>query len=288
MEKKLILRGLLAGALAGLLAFVFARVFAEPLIDRAIAYEDGRAAAQATLDTAAGFAVEADSGEPLVSRGMQAGAGLGVGMLIFGVAMGVLFAVAYAVCLGRTGRIRPRPLALLLGAAGFVTVSLIPFLKYPASPPAASADDTIRDRTGLFLLVVLLAVILAVVATVVGQRLRPRFGTWNAALMAGAGFTAAVAVIMAAFPPLGHLAENVAATGAEHATETPRPLRDDEGYLVFPGFPADVLAEFRVYSLGMHLLLWSAVAVIFAPLADKLLAGGERPVTAPREEIPAH
>ncbi|MGQ0630049.1 MAG: CbtA family protein [Sporichthyaceae bacterium] len=286
MEKKLILRGLFAGAVGGLLAFVFARIFAEPLIERAIAYEDGRAAAQAALDAAAGFALEAD-GEPLVSRGMQANAGLGVGMMIFGVAMGILFAVAYAVCLGRTGRIRPRPLALLLGAAAFVTVSLIPFLKYPASPPAASADDTIRDRTGLFLLLVLLAVILAVVATVMGQRLRPRFGTWNAALIAGAGYTAVIAAIMLAFPPLGHLAENVAATGAEHATETPRPLRDDDGNLVFPGFPADVLAEFRVYSLGMHLLLWSTIAVIFAPLADRLLASGERPATAPRENAPA-
>ncbi|MBN6547760.1 CbtA family protein, partial [Actinacidiphila bryophytorum] len=47
MEKKLILRGLLAGAAAGLLAFLFARVFAEPQIGKAIDYESGRDAAQA-------------------------------------------------------------------------------------------------------------------------------------------------------------------------------------------------------------------------------------------------
>ena len=41
MEKQIIGRGLLAGALAGLLAFVFARIFCEPVIERAIGYEDG-------------------------------------------------------------------------------------------------------------------------------------------------------------------------------------------------------------------------------------------------------
>ena len=41
MEKQIIGRGLLAGALAGVLAFVFARIFVEPVIDRAIGYEDG-------------------------------------------------------------------------------------------------------------------------------------------------------------------------------------------------------------------------------------------------------
>ena len=55
MEKKLILRGLLAGAIAGLLAFVFARIFAEPVINQAISYESGRDAVIAALDKAAGL-----------------------------------------------------------------------------------------------------------------------------------------------------------------------------------------------------------------------------------------
>jgi Probable cobalt transporter subunit (CbtA). len=42
MEKKLIVRGILAGAIAGLLAFAFARIFAEPVITQAINYESGR------------------------------------------------------------------------------------------------------------------------------------------------------------------------------------------------------------------------------------------------------
>ena len=80
MEKKLILRGLLAGAVGGLLAFVFARIFAEPLIQRAIDYEGGRAAAEAALH---GINLPADEAE-VVTRSVQENAGLGIGLVFFG------------------------------------------------------------------------------------------------------------------------------------------------------------------------------------------------------------
>ena len=171
MEKKLILRGLIAGAIGGLLAFVFARIFAEPVIDRAIAYEDGRTAAQDALDRAAGFSIPDDGGE-VFSRGIQANLGIGVGMVAFGLAMGALFAVAYTVCLGRTGQLKARPLALVLAACGFVVVYLTPFLKYPANPPAVGNDDTIQDRASYFLLMLVTSLLAAVLATVIGQRLK--------------------------------------------------------------------------------------------------------------------
>lgn len=284
MEKKLIFSGLIAGAAGGLAAWIFALIFAEPLIDRAIAYEDGRAAAQEALDRAAGFEIPAEEGGDVVSRGVQSTFGLGLGLIAFGIAVGALFAVTYAVCLGRTGRIRARQLALLVAAAGFVTVSLIPLSKYPANPPAASSDDTVSDRAGLFLLTLMIGVLAAVIATAVGQRLQPRFGTWNAALLAGGGFVAVVSLALLMLPPLGHLDANVTATGAEHATETPRALRDPEGNIVFPGYPADVLAEFRVYSVAAQALLWGVIGLVFAPFADRLLRSGERPAVAPPRE----
>ncbi|GAA0635918.1 CbtA family protein [Sporichthya brevicatena] len=287
MEKKLIFSGLLAGAVGGLASWIFALIFAEPLIDRAIAYEDGLAAAQEALDRAAGFEVVADDGGDIVSRGIQSSLGLGIGLVAFGLALGALYAVTYTVCLGRTGRIRARQLALLVAAAGFVTVSLIPFIRYPANPPAASNDDTIDDRAGLFLLTLVIGVLAAVIATAVGQRLQPRFGTWNAALLAGAGFVAVIAVALLLLPPLGHLDANELANGGERATETPRALRDPDGNIVFPGFPADVLAEFRVYAIAAQALLWGVIGVVFAPLADRLLRSGQRPEVAPppRESV---
>jgi hypothetical protein len=59
-----------------------------------------------------------------------------------------------------------------------------------------------------------------------------------------------------------------------HATETPLPLKNAKGVIVYPGFPADVLFNFRLYSIAAQLVLWGAIGLIFAPLADRLLAPG--------------
>jgi hypothetical protein len=269
MEKKLILRGILAGAAAGLLAFLFARVFAEPQISKAIDYESGRDAAQAALDKAAGLPAAAADPD-LFSRTVQADVGIGVGMIVFGMAMGALFAVAYAVCLGRVGGLRARSLALLVAGGGFLGMYLVPFLKYPANPPAIGHEETVRARGGLYLIMVLCSVAFLVGAVWFGKRLQARFGNWNAVLLAGAAFVVAIGVVMLILPALGHLAVNKEQFG-NHATETPLPLTDPKGVIVYPGFPADVLYTFRFYSVAAQLLLWSAIGLVFAPLAERLL-----------------
>ena len=139
MEKRLILRGILCGGIGGLLAFWFARLLAEPEIDRAIDYEAGRAAAQEALDRAAGLPIPAEEAD-VFTRAIQADVGLGVGLVVFGMAIGALFAVAYCLYVGRVGRLRPRTLAVLVAGGGFLTLYLVPFLKYPASPPAVGHD----------------------------------------------------------------------------------------------------------------------------------------------------
>jgi hypothetical protein len=270
MERKLILRGLLVGALGGLLAFAFARIFAEPPIQAAIDYETGRDAANALLAKAAGLPAEAP-GPDIFSRTVQANLGLGVGVVFFGVAMGALFAVAYAICLGRVGNLRPRTLAVLVATAGFVGVYLVPFLKYPANPPSVGNADTIGQRGGLYLLMVLCSVVFLALAVWLGKRLRGRFGNWNASLLAGAAFAVAIGVVMAVLPSLGHLAADVARFG-EQSTETPLPLRDASGTIVYPGFPADTLFYFRLYSVAAQVILWATIGLAFAPLAQRLLA----------------
>lgn len=283
MEFKLILRGMLAGLVGGLLAWLFALALAEPVIDAAIEYEGAREEALAKLDGLPNLGGALEDAAPLVSRTVQGGLGVGVGMILFGLAMGALVAVAYSLCLGRTGAVRARPLALLVAAAGFVSVFLIPFAKYPTSPPAASTDDTIQDRGTLFLVVLGVAVLGMVAAVVVGQALKPKVGTWNASVIVGAGYLAGIALLFIALPPLGHLGANVAAAGFERSAETPLPLRDDAGNIVFPGFPADVLAEFRVYSVGTHLIVWSVIGLVFAPLAERVLRDrtGAEPAKVP-------
>lgn len=270
MEKRLILRGVIAGAVAGLLAFLFARIFAEPQINTAIAYESGRDAMQDTLDKAAGLA-PADAGPVIFSRTVQANIGIGVGMVFFGMAMGALFAVAYAVCLGRVGKLRPRTLAMLVALGGFLGMYFVPFIKYPANPPSIGHPDTIRDRGNLYLAMVLCSVAFLVAAVWLGKRLQPRFGNWNATLLAAAGYAVVLGTIMALLPSLGELSDNVREFG-KHATETPLPLTDANGTMVYPGFPADTLFHFRFYSVLAQLLLWATLGLVFGPMAERLLS----------------
>ena len=46
---------------------------------------------------------------------------------------------------------------------------------------------------------------------------------------------------------------------------------------------ADVLFSFRLYSIGAQVLLWATIALIFAPLAERLLAPGA--ARAPQTEV---
>lgn len=249
MEKRLIGRGLLAGAIGAVLAFAFARLCAEPVIGRAIAYENGR------IDAEAAHGVH-EHGAELYTRGVQANAGLGFGVLIFGVAMGALFAALFCVVYARSKSLAPQSLSVLLGVGAFGTVHLVPFVKYPPNPPAVGHADTIVARTGWYLLMVLASVVLAVVAVWLARRLTARLGGRNATLVAAGAYVAAITVVAVALPAVD---------------ETPEPMRDAAGAISYPGFPADVLYEFRVLSLATQLVLWVTIGLVFATLAGRLL-----------------
>lgn len=270
MEKKLVLRGVLAGGLAGLLAFVFARIFAEPQIQKAIDYEYGRDAAQAALDKAAGTALPAPEHE-IFSRTLQSNLGVGLGMIVFGIAMGALFAVVYSICLGRAGNLRARPLALLVAGGGFLGVYLVPLLKYPANPPSIGHPETIKARSLVYLIMVVGSIMFLSLAVVLGRKLAPRFGNWTASLLAGGAFVVAVGILMLILPALGQLPVNKNNYG-NYATETPQPLEDANGNIVYPGFPADVLFYFRIYSAGAQLIMWAAIGLVFGTLAERVLS----------------
>jgi hypothetical protein len=259
MEKRIIGGGLLAGALAGVLAFVFARIFVEPVIGRAIAFEDGVGEAHEAAHGGHEHGVE------LFTRGVQANIGMGFGVLAFSIAMGALFAVVFAVVYGRVGGISARVLSVLIAGGMLLSLYVVPALKYPANPPAVSLDETIRQRTLLYLLMVVLSAVLFVGAVYLGRRLAPRLGAWNAALAAAGGYVVAVAVVMLILPAID---------------ETPGPLRDDAGNMIFEGFPADDLYEFRLYSLGTQVVMWVTIGLVFAALASRLLEGKREGVEA--------
>lgn len=250
MEKRLIGGGLLAGAVGAVLAFVFARVCAEPVIGRAIAFEDGR------TDAENAHGVH-EHGAELFTRGVQSGPGLGFGVLIFGLAMGALFAVLFSVVYARSEVNQPQRLSLLLAAGAFGAVYVVPFVKYPPNPPAVGQADTIGARTGWYLVMVLVSVVLAIGAAWLARRLAARFGVWNAGLLAAGAYLVAIVVVAVLLPTVD---------------ETPEPLRDAAGTIIYPGFPADILYEFRLLSLATQLVLWAAIGLVFATISGRLLS----------------
>ena len=268
MEKQIIWRGLLAGAAAGVLAFLFARLFVEPQIGLAIGYEEGIGAAREAIQH--GAAHGAGHGHPHshgeagggITRAIQMNVGLGLGLLAFSVAIGALFAVVFAVAYGRVGNISARLLSLYVAGAMLLSLYVVPGLKYPASPPALSQDETIQQRTLLYLLMVVLSAALLAGAVYLGRRLVSRLGGWNAGLAAAGGYVASIAVVMLVLPTVD---------------ETPGPLTDDTGAIVYEGFPADVLYEFRLYSLGTQVVMYATIGLVFAALVSRLL--GERKQT---------
>ena len=303
MEIRVILRGALSGFVAGVLGFIFARIFAEPVINQAIAYESGRDTVLAALNHAAGRPIAPD-GPEIFSRSVQSTIGVATGIIAFSVTMGALVAVAYLVLHGRFA-IRPRNLAWLIAGFGFLGVYLLPFVKYPANPPAIGHAFTIHTRGALYLAMVISSLILLGLAAWLARKLAPRFGLTGAVVLAAVAFLVAYGVLIGLLPSLGNLAANVAHSDqfgyARAATETPQPITNilshpltvhgktvAPGQILYPGFDADVLWKFRWYSLINQLLIWTVTGLVFGALLERYLTP-PRPeaTTEPAEREPA-
>lgn len=243
--RNLLVRGMLAGLAAAVLALAVAYFLGEPDIDRAIGFEEAHAPAH-------GHETE------LVSRGLQSTAGLATGVLVYGVAFGGIAALAYCFALGRVGRFGPRATALLLSGSALLAVYVVPFLKYPANPPAVGHPDTIGERTTLYFLMMLLGVLLAIAATLLGKRLAASLGTWWATVVAVAAFAFAVGIAYAFLPAVDEVPAD---------------------------FPATVLWRFRLSALAVQTTLWAGFGLLFGELAERLL--NPRPETATATGRPA-
>jgi predicted cobalt transporter CbtA len=253
MVRDLLIRGMIAGAVAGLLAFGIAKVYGEPQVDHAIAFEEQHSAADAPSPAPAtahhhddaGAAAHNHGGEDaLVSREVQSTAGLLTAVVVYGAALGGLFALAFAFLYGRVGDIGPRTLALLLAAAAFAALYYVPSLKYPANPPAVGDGATIGLRTGLFFLMIAISLGALVFAVTFAKRLAGKMSSLNAAL-AGAGvFLVIIAIAQLLLPDINEVPAD---------------------------FPASVLWKFRMASLFMQAMLWGALGLLFGILAERAL-----------------
>lgn len=227
--RALLVRGMLAGLAAGVLALAVAYLVGEPHVDAAIAFEQAHTH---------------EHGEELVSRTLQSTAGLATGVLVYGVALGGIAALAFCVALGRIGRFGPRATAALVSAGALVAVYVVPFVKYPANPPSVGDPDTIGKRTTLYFLMMVLSVLLSIAAVILGRRLAPRLGNWYATVAASAVLVLAVGLAYAFLPAVDEVPAD---------------------------FPATVLWQFRLAALAIQCTLWAGFGLLFGHLAERLL-----------------
>lgn len=248
MEKKYTALGIGSGLVAGVVSFGYARTVITPLIDTAIGYEAERSHAEAALNGAHPHDHE------VFSRAFQQNVGAGAGTVLFCIVMGALFAVALTVTvrlLQRSAAVSQRCVAAWLAVAAFVSITLVPALAYPPNPPGVGLEQTIGDRTTAYLVIVLASVALAVVATVIGVRLTAKFGAALSATLSFVGYALAMCAVAAALPSFH---------------EVPLPLTAPTGELVFGGFPAELLSDFRIGSLVGQAIMWAVIGAGFALL----------------------
>jgi predicted cobalt transporter CbtA len=231
MVRILLVRGLLVGLLAGLAAGGFAFVFGEPHVDSAITLEE---AAPADHDHGHDHGEEAEISRPVQKAGLFLATGL------YGLAVGGVFALVFAGLRGRVGPRSDGALALAAAGTAFGAVILIPFVKYPANPPAVGDPDTINSRT--FLYVVMILVGLAATAIAVATARRVSAGPWARWCAAVAAFLVPVVAAWLLLPSVNEVPE---------------------------GFPATLLWEFRLASLGTQLVFWAAFGVLFGWVSDR-------------------
>ncbi|WP_434442787.1 CbtA family protein [Lentzea sp. E54] len=227
--KSLALRGVAAGAIAGVASALVQLLVTEIPIRAALAVEEARESGHSH-----------GGEEELVSRGAQIVGGM-LGVVIVGIAVGLVFATAYALSKRWFTGSTPFSRSFAFGAAVFGAVALLPWLKYPANPPAVGDPETVNYRTALYLGVVVAGLVIMWTASWLAERLRAQSQPVRvtAVLLAVA---AAVAVVLLAFPA------------------PPDTIPAD--------MPVAVLWQFRLSSLAQLATLYVGIGVVFGLLVD--------------------
>jgi Probable cobalt transporter subunit (CbtA) len=227
----LVRRGLVVGVIAGLAAGLFAFIFGEPRVQDAIDIEEA-ASAHASLSFTP---ITAHISDWVISRPEQRG-GLFLATALYGIAGGGLFAIAFATLRGRGAQRNDWQLSTRLAAAIFVAVVLVPFIKYPANPPAVGNPDTIGDRTSYYLILLAGSLLAMLAAARVVWSVRKDAPPWHRPLLGAGTFIAVVGGLAVALPSI---------------QEVP----DD--------FPAWLIWQFRLSSLGTQAVLWATLGIGF-------------------------
>ena len=238
MLRNLLICGLIAGLCGGLLATGFARVVGEPAVDQAIAFEE-----QAGQPSAPHDHEEA----PVVSRAVQKSFGLLTAASSTASRSAASSRSRSQSPTGASGAPARRARRILLAAAAFVVVFLVPFVKYPANPPAVGDPDTITKRTAAYL------VDDPRLAARRDRRGAPARACWPSAGRARPRRSSPEPAISSSWSSPGSLLPSI--------HEVPK------------SFPAETLYHFREASIGMQASSGRRIGLVFAGTAQRVMTG---------------
>jgi len=227
--KSLALRGIAAGGIAGAASALVQLLVTEIPIRAALAVEEAREPAG-----------HSHGEEGLVGRAAQIVGGM-LAVVLVGIAVGLVFATAYALSKRWFVDRTPFSRSTAFGVAVFGAVALLPWLKYPANPPAVGAPETVNYRTALYLGVLVAGLAIVWGASWLAERLHARSQPVRVTTVLLA-VVAAVAVVLVAFPA------------------PPDTIPAD--------MPVNVLWQFRLSSLAQLATLYVGIGVVFGLLID--------------------
>ncbi len=121
-------------------------------------------------------------------------------------------------------------------------MGLVPFLKYPGTPPAVGNPDTIDSRTLAYFSMQAISVLAAIGAVLLARRLLGSLGTYRTVLVAAGSYLAVVVLAALLLPTVNEIGD----------------------------FPGDTLWSFRVASLLTLATMWAGIGVVLTGLVGRL------------------
>ncbi len=227
---------LVSGALAGTIHGMANLAIVEPYLDEAIGIENQNLFASGEEEDTPQFWVEYNS-----YRDWQKGGQVLAGAIL-GTSIGALFGIVYALSRNSLPGRTDLQKSFVLAGVMWVTVYLIPFLKYPANPPTVGDGETVVLRAILYLSFIAISGFGAVGFYQVYKRLKS-----NTKVLAFAGYAVFIGVMFALMPP-----------NPDEVTA-----------------PMDLVNGFRVMSVLGVSVFWVSVAAILGMLWHKFRPDSE-------------
>lgn len=235
--------GAMAGAAGGGALALFLLLVGERSLSQAIARE-------AAANPVPGH-------DEMFSRTVQVAGGM-AGAVLYGSLLGVVVGVVFAAVRHRLPFRDDWRRCVVLAVAGFVTVALVPALKYPANPPSVGDPATAGRRTALYLILLACSALASWSAWRLWRTLAARgVDEPRRAGLVALAYGAIVGVAMVGLPP------NPDANTA----------------------PAQLVWHFRVASLGGALVLWTVTGLTLGWLLLRGESGPDAAGTATNEAV---